>query len=110
MKTPPTPSPATRAALVALLRADPGITTTHRNRILAAFDGGEGRGRTRPHGWEPASAVAAALGIPLTTLLRWLDAGKVEGRRIGERLTLVHREEVAAYAADHPARQSKPQE
>lgn len=96
----PTPSPATRAAIVALLRADPGVTATHRARILAAFDAvGE-----RPKGLQPVSVVAASLGLSLPTVMRWIEAGEVAGRREGDRLTLVNREEVAAYASTRTAK------
>lgn len=98
-----TPSPATRVALVALLRADKGISSTHRARILAAFDAGATEAG-RPAGWGPASVAAKKNDIYLATLLGWANRGKIQSRRVGERLTLVNFEEVAAYAALHPRR------
>lgn len=108
----PTPAPsipasATRAALVALLRADKGISATHRARILAAFDAPDGEAG-RPEGWVPASVAAKKNGIYLTTLLDWAEAGKVASRRVGDRLTLVNLEEVSAFAALHPRRTRRP--
>lgn len=98
------PSPATRAALVALLKSDSAITATHRARILAAFDASTNE---RPKGWLPASAVAKSLSLSLSTVMLWADGGRVEARRVGDRLTLVNQEEVAAYAAAHPRRGSR---
>lgn len=102
-----TPSPATRAALVALLRADKGVSATRRARVLAAFDAEEGAAG-RPAGWGPASIAAKKNDIHLATLLGWADRGKIQSRRVGERLTLVNLEEVAAYAALHPRRPRTP--
>ena len=94
------PSPATRAALVALLKSDKAITATHRARILTAFDAiGE-----RPKGWLPISAAARNVGVTLATAMNWANAGKIQSRRVGDRLTLVDQEEVAAYASTHKRR------
>jgi excisionase family DNA binding protein len=102
----PAPSPTTRAAILALLRADPGVTAAHRARILAAFDATT-TGKP-PKGWLPASEVAKATGLHLSRLLRLIDAGKVAGRREGGRLVLVNMEEVAAYADANPPRRGRP--
>jgi len=105
MRNTQSPSPATRAALVAILKADKAISVTHRARILAAFDAPVSE---RPAGWLPASAVARKVGVSLNAVLQWIDKGNVAARRVGDRLTLVNTEEVAAYAATRPKRGQKP--
>lgn len=102
-KTPQASS--TRAQLVALLRADPSISATRRARILAAFDAPEGDAG-RPVGFIPASLAAKEIGVSLPTVLRWCESGAVASRRLGDRVTLVDREEIAAYASTRPRRKS----
>lgn len=99
------PSPATRAALLALLKTDPGISPAHRAEILAAFD----RKAAPPAAADlaPVSAVARDLGLYVPTVLRWIERGVVQGHRQGERLTLVSRAEVAAYVAANPPRKGR---
>lgn len=99
------PSPATRAALLALLKTDPGISPAHRAEILAAFD----RKTAPPAAADlaPVSAVARSLGLYVQTVVRWIERGVIEGHRQGERLTLVSRSEVAAYVAANPPRKGR---
>lgn len=99
------PSPATRAALLAILKTDPGISPAHRAEILAAFD----RKAAPPPAADlaPVSAVARDLGLYVPTVLRWIERGVVQGHRQGERLTLVSRAEVAAYVAANPPRKGR---
>ena len=93
------PSPATRAALIALLRADKGISPPHRHRVIAAFDAGTG---ARPLGWVSATQAALKIGVAASSVLRWAEEGKIQSRHAGERFVLVDADEVAAYAAAHP--------
>ncbi len=96
------PSIATRAAIAALLAADNGLSPKHRARVLAVLDAPDGSPE-RAAGWLPASVAAAQLGIHLSSLVRWIEAGKVHSRKAaGERATLVSLPEVTAYAAAHP--------
>ena len=96
------PSLATRAAIAAILEADEGISPKHRARVLAVLDAPDGS-PDRAAGWIPASLAASQLGIHLSTLGRWIDAGKVHSRKAaGERATLVSLAEVSDYAAAHP--------
>lgn len=96
------PSVATRAGIAALLAADPGLSPKHRARVLAVLDAPDGS-PDRAAGWIPANVAAAQLGIHLSTLGRWIDAGKVHSRKAaGERAILVSPSEVADFAAAHP--------
>lgn len=98
------PSPATRAAIVALLKADAGVSLAHRARILAAFDAPDG---APPDGFRPASEVARTVGMNLATLLRWAERGVVAGRRVGSRLVLVREAEVKKMLAVSPPRRGR---
>ena len=96
------PSLATRAAIAAILEADSGLSPKHRARVLAVLDAPDGSPE-RAAGWLPASVAAVRLGVHLSTLGRWIDAGKVHSRKAaGERATLVSLAEVSAYALAHP--------
>lgn len=96
------PSVATKAAISAILEADTGLSPKHRARVLAVLDAPDGSPE-RAAGWIPANLAAAQIGIHLSTLGRWIDAGKVHSRKAaGERATLVSLAEVSAYAAAHP--------
>ena len=102
------PSLATRAGIAALLAADPGLSPKHRARVLAVLDAPDGS-PDRAAGWIPASVAAAQMGIHLSTLLRWIEAGKVHSRKgMGERATLVSLPEISAFAAAHPHRKRGP--
>lgn len=96
------PSLATRAAIAAILEADNGLSPKHRARVLAVLDAPDGSPE-RAAGWIPASIAAAQVGVALSTLVRWIGAGKVHARKTaGERATLVSLAEVSAFAAAHP--------
>lgn len=96
------PSLATRAAIAAILDADNGLSAKHRARVLAVLDAPDGSPE-RAAGWVPASVAAVQVGVVLSTLVRWIDAGKVHSRKAaGERATLVSLAEVSAFAAAHP--------
>lgn len=96
------PSLATRAAIAAILEADSGLSPKHRARVLAVLEAPDGS-PDRAAGWIPANVAAAQMGIHLSTLLRWIDAGKVHSRKAaGERAILVSLAEVADFAAAHP--------
>ncbi len=76
-------SSATRAAVDAVIRADPGISPLHRSAILRALD--------TPPGASPlhltATDAAERLGVSVLTVTRWIDKGKLDGFRIGQRTT-----------------------
>jgi transposase-like protein len=96
------PSIATRAAIAAVLDADPGLSPQHRARVLRTLHAPDGD-PDRAAGWLPSSLVAAQLGIHPSSLSRWIQAGKVHSRKgMGERAVLVSAAEVASYAAAHP--------
>lgn len=102
------PSLATRAGIAALLSADSGLSAKHRARVLAVLDAPDGSPE-RAAGWVPASVAAVQVGVHLSTLLRWMDAGKVHSRKTaGERSTLVHLAEVSDFAAAHPHKRRGP--
>ena len=83
-------SPQTRAAVAAILDADGGLSPAHRLAILTACDNAPGAAPAPAIGAEmPLQDAARILGKSLPTLLRWIDAGKLEGRQFGNRLWLV---------------------
>ena len=89
MKTPTASriSPQTRAAIAAILDADNGLAPAHRLAILDACDKAPA---TATAGAEmPAQDAARILGKSLPTVLRWIDAGKLQGHKVGQRLTVV---------------------
>ena len=99
MKT-PAPSkiaPETRRAVAAILDADPGLSSAHRLAILTACDNAPSTAPGPTPGAEmPAQDAARILGKSLPTVLRWIDAGKLEGRQFGNRLWLVSAASVGA--------------
>ncbi len=99
MKT-PTPSrinPQTRRAIAAILDADSGLAPAHRLAILEACDNAPA---TAPTGAEmPAQEAGRILGKSLPTVLRWIDAGKLEGHKVGARLWVVSSASVEAMRA-----------
>ncbi len=97
MTAPVKPSPITRAAIAAVLQADPGVSPSLKARVLAAFDSETDTPRLA--GWVPASIAAKQAGVSLPTILRWADKGAIASRRQGERVTLVNADEVTGYAA-----------
>ena len=110
MKTPPASriSPQTRAAVAAILDADKGISPAHRLAILTACDKAPAMA---PTGAEmPAQEAGRILGKSLTTVLRWIAAGKLEGHKVGARLWVVSSASVEAMRAALvvPARQPIP--
>ena len=90
-------SPQTRAAVAAILDADKGLSTAHRLAILTACDNAPDAAPSPLAGAEmPAQDAARILGKSLPTVLRWIDAGKLEGRQFGNRLWLVSSASVEA--------------
>ena len=81
-------APATRRAVAAILDADPGLSSAHRLAILTACDAAPSSAPS-PGAEMPAQDAARILGKSLPTVLRWIDAGKLEGRQFGNRLWLV---------------------
>lgn len=83
-------SPQTRAAVAAILDADKGLSPAHRLSILTACDNAPNAAPAPAIGAEmPLQDAARILGKSLPTVLRWIDAGKLEGRQFGNRLWLV---------------------
>ena len=107
MKT-PQPSkiaPKTRAAVAAILDADAGLSPAHRLAILTACDNAP----APSIGAEmPAQDAARILGKSLPTVLRWVAAGKLEGRQLGHRLWLVSSASVETARADLSAHLAPP--
>ena len=80
----------TRAAVAAILDADGGLSPAHRLAILSACDTAPGAAPAPQAGAEmPLQDAARILGKSLPTLLRWIEAGRLEGRQFGNRLWLV---------------------
>ena len=83
-------APQTRAAVAAILDADGGLSPAHRLAILSACDTAPGAAPAPQAGAEmPLQDAARILGKSLPTLLRWIEAGRLEGRQFGNRLWLV---------------------
>ena len=98
---PPTPaassriSPAVRAAVAAILDTDAGLSPSHRLAILSACDSPPDASPGPVPGVDmPLQDAARILGKSLPTLLRWIEAGKLDGRQFGNRLWLVSAESV----------------
>ena len=111
MKTPTASqiTPNTRAAVAAILDADAGLSSAHRLAILTACDNAPASASTTSPGAEmPAQDAARILGKSLPTVLRWIAAGKLEGRQFGHRLWLVSSASVEAMRADLSAHLAKP--
>ena len=90
-------APQTRAAVAAILDADKGLSPAHRLAILTACDNAPGAAPAPQAGAEmPVQDAARILGKSLPTVLRWIDAGKLEGRQFGNRLWLVSSASVEA--------------
>ena len=101
----------TRAAVAAILDADKGLSTAHRLAILTACDNAPGAVPGPLAGAEmPANDAARILGKSLPTVLRWIDAGKLDGRQFGNRLWLVSAASVETVRASlaAPARPVEP--
>lgn len=103
-------APQTRAAVAAILDADKGLSPAHRLAILTACDNAPGAAPAPQAGAEmPVQDAARILGKSLPTVLRWIDAGKLEGRQFGNRLWLVSAASVEAMReARAPARPVEP--
>lgn len=90
-------APQTRAAVAAILDADKGLSPAHRLAILTACDNAPGAAPGPLAGAEmPVQDAARILGKSLPTVLRWIDAGKLDGRQFGNRLWLVSSASVEA--------------
>ena len=104
-------NPQTRAAVAAILDADGGLSPAHRLAILTACDNAPGAATAPAVGAEmPLQDAARILGKSLPTLLRWIDAGKLDGRQFGNRLWLVSAASVETVRASlaAPARPVEP--
>ena len=112
MKTKPSRiSPQTRAAVAAILDADKGLSPAHRLTILSACDNAPGAAPSPIAGAEmPLQDAARILGKSLPTLLRWIEAGRLDGRQFGNRLWLVSAASVETVRASlaSPARPGAP--
>lgn len=98
-KNPSRMSPQTRAAVAAILDADAGLSPAHRLAILTACDKPPEAATVAPGPEMPARDAARILGKSLSTILRWMDSGKLQGRKIGARLTVVSCASVEAIRA-----------
>ena len=96
-------SPATRAAVEAILNADGGMSPAHRAAVLRALDRKTGAVQKLV----PVSEMARSLGVPTATVWRWVKSGRIHGRREGARLTLVDKAEVESYVAANPPRKGR---
>lgn len=104
-------APQTRAAVAAILDADKGLSPAHRLAILTACDNAPGTAPAPLAGAEmPVQDAARILGKSLPTVLRWIDAGKLDGRQFGNRLWLVSAASVETMRASlaAPARPASP--
>ena len=102
-------APQTRAAVAAILDADKGLSPAHRLAILSACDNAPGAAPGPAAGVEmPLQDAARILGKSLPTLIRWIEAGRLDGRQFGNRLWLVSAASVEAMRATlaAPARPS----
>ena len=86
MKTNPAILPATRAAIVAVLDTDSGLTPAHRARILAACD--SVADEPAPVRGMSAAAAAKYLGKHPATLSRWIADGRLTGEKVEGRFLL----------------------
>ena len=98
-----------RQAIAAILDTDETLSPAHRLAILSACDTQPG---TAPAiGAEmTATAAAAYLSRSLPTIMRWIESGKLDGRKIGQRQTVVSSASVESLRASlaAPARPAAP--
>lgn len=87
-KSPATMSPATRAAIVAVLDTDPALTPAQRARIIAACDSIAEPSPAPAQRGMSASAAAHYLGKHPATLSRWIAEGKLTGEKAEGRFLL----------------------
>ena len=87
-KSPASMSPATRAAIAAVLDTDPALTAAQRARVLSLCDTiGEPSPAPAARGMS-ASAAARYLGKHPATLSRWIAEGKLTGEKVDGRFLL----------------------
>ena len=94
-------SPATRAAVIAVLDTDPALSSGHRARILAACDSPADPGPA-PVVWLTLAQAAASLGLSYATLTRWAASGRIQTARVGGRIMVSPEAVEAARAAAKP--------
>lgn len=87
-KSPSTMSPATRAAIVAVLDTDAALSPAQRARIIAACDTIADPAPAQPQRGMSASAAAKYLGKHPATLSRWIAEGKLTGEKVEGRFLL----------------------
>ena len=87
-KSPATMSPATRAAIVAVLDTDSALSPAQRARIIAACDSIADPAPAQPQRGMSASAAAKYLGKHPATLSRWIAEGKLTGEKVAGRFLL----------------------
>lgn len=111
MKTPTSSrmSPQTRAAVAAIIDTDANLSPAHRLAILTACDTPPDSAPAPSPGAEmPAQEAAQILGKSLPTVLRWIEAGKLDGRQFGNRLWLVSAASVESVRASLAPKPSAP--
>ena len=87
-KSPATMSPATRAAIVAVLDTDSALSPAQRARIIAACDSIAEPSPAPAQRGMSASAAARYLGKHPATLSRWIAEGKLTGEKVEGRFLL----------------------
>ncbi len=98
-KSPASMSPATRAAIAAVLDTDPALTAEQRARVLSLCDTiGEPGPAPAARGMS-ASAAARYLGKHPATLSRWIAEGKLTGEKVDGRFLLSPARSVEAMRA-----------
>lgn len=76
-------STATRASVEAVLRTDPAVKPAHLRAILRSLDTPPGE----TVDLLTATEAAQRLGVSVVTVQRWIENGKLDGFRIGQRTT-----------------------
>ena len=87
-KSPASMSPATRAAIAAVLDTDPALTAEQRARVLSLCDTIGEPGPVPAARGMSASAAARYLGKHPATLSRWIAEGKLTGEKVAGRFLL----------------------
>lgn len=103
VNTPRAMSPATRAAIAAVLDTDPALTAEQRARVLSLCDTIGQPGPAPAARGMSASAAARYLGKHPATLSRWIAEGKLTGEKVDGRFLLSPESVEAMRASLSPA-------
>jgi len=89
---------ATRAAIAAVLKADPAITPAHREAVLLTLDTWTDAGKAPdPEPMLSPADAAARLKITRRTLFRWIEAGTFNPVRYTARKIALRLSEITAF-------------